>query len=175
MIKTSQNLCVCMCAPINEEDGGQDDITAPTLVGINLAGREAALRLNMLALSTLTPTPITRLHQRAATSPRTLNRWTITMLPSTPIKDSGSANTTARETKSVGRSSGVEGTWGRNSGRGRGHGQGASGEDVQDGMEPRRGGWKDRGGRGRGGARPANARERPTHCTLVALPYAALC
>ncbi|KAF8175548.1 hypothetical protein BJ912DRAFT_1147050 [Pholiota molesta] len=146
-----------MRAPINEEDGGKDGNTAPTLVGINLAGREAALRLNMLALPTLTPTPTTHLHQRVATSPRTLNRWVVIMLPSTPTQDSGSANTTARQTKPARC---------RNGGRGRGNGQGGSAEDIQDGIEPRRGCWKGRGGRGRGGARPADA--RPTH--FLSLP-----
>jgi hypothetical protein len=155
-----------MRAPIDEEDGGKGANAAPTLVGTNLAGREAALRLNILALPTLTPTPITHLHQRAATSPRTLNRWVVIMLPSTPTQDSGSANTTARQTKPARC---------RNGGRGRGNGQGGSAEDIQDGIEPRRGGWKGREGWGRGAVRPANARERPTHCAFVALPYVALC
>ncbi|KAF8172721.1 hypothetical protein BJ912DRAFT_1148040 [Pholiota molesta] len=114
----------------------------------------------MLALPTLTPTPITRLRQSAATSPRTLNRWVTTMPPSPPAQDSGSANPTARETKPAMRS--------QNGGRGRGHGPGGLAEDVQDGMEARRGGWKGRGGRGRRGARPADARERPTH--FLSLP-----
>jgi hypothetical protein len=133
--------------------------TRPDARGNDFGG--AARILNMLALPALVLTPITPLHQRAATSPRTLNRWVTTMFQSTPIQDSGSANTTASETTSARRS--------RNGGRGRGNGQGGSAEDGMDGMEARRGGWKGRDGRGRGGARPADARERPTHCTLVPL------